>query len=253
MDCRNIAFVPQKSTERFNKALRVFDPKVLFRILAFALHIFGAKRNIIAELVDMPEESVKTTIRVVSRDGYPAFLDRRKSETISTPKPFSHKNNIHIRMDGDCVVVDLNSNNGKLKIPASNKIQVRTVLLSLMNSGIVSTREVAAILDISDAHCRKLAENLANNDVADSLIDKRIGQLHDYRVGPMQKTEIIRQFAARSITGHSTASHLLADLVKNQTKSELSPRTVRWHVNKLGLSKIKKTLPELVEILKKKP
>ena len=108
MDCRNIAFVPQKSTERFNKALRVFDPKVLFRILAFALHIFGAKRKIIAELVDMPEESVKTTIRVVSRDGYPAFLDRRKSEKISTPEAFSHKNNIHVRMDGDFVVVDLN-------------------------------------------------------------------------------------------------------------------------------------------------
>jgi len=119
-------------------------------------------------------------------------------------------------MDGDCVIVDLNSNNGKLKIPASNKIQVRTVLLSLMNSGIVSTREVASILEISDAHCRKLAENLANNDVADSLIDKRVGQLHDYRVGPMQKTEIIRQFAARSITGHSTASPDLFPKIKTE-------------------------------------
>jgi hypothetical protein len=46
MDCRNIAFVPQKSTERFNKALRVFDPKVLFRILA--LPCIFSEQNVIS-------------------------------------------------------------------------------------------------------------------------------------------------------------------------------------------------------------
>ena len=86
MDYREIDFLPQKSNERINKAMLVFDPKVLFRILAFALHMIGAKRKSIAELINMPEESVKTTVRVVLRDGFPAFLDRRKSESPFIPK-----------------------------------------------------------------------------------------------------------------------------------------------------------------------
>lgn len=251
MDCREIEFLPQKSNERINKAMLVFDPKILFRILAFALHMFGAKRKIIAELVHMPEESVKTTVRVVLRDGFQAFPDRRKSESPSIPKVSLTAKKICVRLDGDWIVVDLNSNIGCLRIPAAHKIQVRSVLLSLMNSGLLSTHETASVLEISDAHCRELARKLACNDVGESLIDKRIGQLQDFSVGPTQKAEIIRQFAARAVTGHSTASDVLTELVNDQTQSALSPRTVRWHISKLGLTSIKKALPELVEVLKK--
>jgi hypothetical protein len=253
MDCREIEFSPKKSNDRINKATHIFDPNVLFRILAFALHMFGAKRKIIAELVNMPEESVKTTNRVVVRDGFEAFLDRRKTELPTIAKAQLTSKKITIRLEGDMIVVDLNSNIGSLRIPVAHKIQVRTILLSLMNSGLLLTHETASIIGISDAHCRQLANKLACNDVEDSLIDKRIGQSQDFRAGPTHKAEIIRQFAARAVTGHSIASDVLTEMVNNQTQTALSSRTVRWHINKLGLKSIKNTLPELVEELKKTP
>ena len=73
----------------------------------------------------------------------------------------------------------------------------------------------------------------------------------DYLVGPEQKAEIIQQLAARAITGHSTSSDVLAKVVNERTQAGMSARTVRLHIRKLGLTHIKKTLPQLVEMLKK--
>ena len=72
MDCRQVEFSPEKSQERIEKALRVFPGKLLMRILAFALHLLGAKRKVVAALVGLPEESVKTALRLVLRDGFAA-------------------------------------------------------------------------------------------------------------------------------------------------------------------------------------
>jgi len=251
MDCHKIKFSSKNSNDRLNNAMRVFEPTVLFRILAFALHMMGAKRKIIAELVNMPEESVKTTIRVIARDGFQAFFDRRKTEIFTTAIAQLPSKTISIRLEGEMIVVDLNLDMGELRIPAAHKIQVRTILLTLMNSGLLSTHETALILEITDAHCRQLANKLACNDVGDILIDKRVGQLQDFKVGPTQKAEIIRQFAARAVTGHSISSDVITELVNDQTQASLTSRTIRWHMNKFGLTSIKHTLPELVKELKK--
>jgi len=253
MDCRKIEFSSEKSNERMDRAAHVFEPAVLFRILAFALHVFGAKRKVIAELVGMPEESVKTTVRVVGRDGFQAFLDRRRAQHLSMPRDGAHSDKSTVRVEGETIVVDLNSAIGSLRIPLAHRIQLRTVLLSLMNSGLLSTHETASALGISGAHCRQLARKLAYGDVAESLIDKRVGQQQDFKVGPTEKAEIIRQFAARAVTGHSTASDVIAEQVNNLTQASLTSRTIRWHMSKFGLTSIKNTLPELAKELKQTP
>jgi len=252
MDCRDIIFFPQKSKERIEKAKEVFDPKVLSRILGFSLYMFGSKRGDVAQLMGMPEESLKTTTRVVLRDGLQAFVDRRRADMgmISIPKIL--KTESSVRREGDWVIVDFPSNIGELKIPAAHKVQVRAVLLSLLNSGLIAVQETASVLGVSTSHCRELANKLGSDDVWESLIDKRQGQTQDYLVGLAQKAEIIQQFTARTVIGLSTASEVLTAKVNEQTEVNLSPRTVRWHVRNLGLKSIQKTLPELVAELKKK-
>jgi len=251
MDCHEIQFSAKNSNNRIRNAMGVFEPGVLFRVLAFALHMMGAKRKTIAELVNMPEESIKTTIRVIMRDGFQAFFDRRKTELFTTPEDQSTSKKVSIRIEDEMIVVNLNSDMENLKIPVAHKIQARTILLTLTNSGLISAHETALILEISDAHCRQLANKLSYNDVGDILIDKRVGQLQSFKVGPTQKAEIIRQFAARVVTGHSISSDVITDLVNDQTNASLSSRTIRWHMNKFGLTSIKNTLPELVKELKK--
>jgi hypothetical protein len=124
-------------------------------------------------------------------------------------------------------------------------------LLSLVNAELLSVKEAATALGIHAAHCRELARKLTRNDVGESLVDKRQGQKQDYRVGPEQKAEIILQLVARSMAGQSTSSDVLAEVVNERTQAKVSARTIRWHVQKLGLTKINETLPQLVEALKK--
>jgi len=253
MDCRQVAFSPEKSQERIQKALRVFPRNLLMRILAFALHLLGARRKEMAALVEIPEESVKTLLRVVLRDGFPALRDRRLSATPPVAVAPPSQPQISARRDHAGWVVEFGNPEETLSIPATHQIQARTVVLSLFNAGTLSAQQCASALGISAAHCRELAGKLASHDVAQSLLDKREGQRRDYRVGPKQKAEIIHQLAARAVTGHSTSSDVLAEQVNERTQAELSARTVRWHIRNLGLTNIRNTLPQLVESLKKTP
>jgi len=253
MDCRQVTFSAEKSQERIHKALQVFPRRLLMRIMAFALHLLGAKRKEVAALVEMPEESVKTLLRLVLGDGFPALRDRRLSAALPVANVPPSPPPISVRRNQEGWIVELATERDTLSIPATHPVQARTVMLSLFNAGVLSAQQCASALGISAAHCRELARKLASHDVAQSLLDKREGQRRDYRVGPRQKAEIIQQLAARTVTGHSTSSEVLAEQVNERTRSELSARTVRWHIRNLGLADIRNTLPQLVESLKKTP
>lgn len=252
MDCRVVDFSPEKSQERINRALQVFPRRLLMRVLAFALHLLGAPRSVVAAMVEMPEESVKTLVRLVLRDGFPALRDRRCSEVASVVRATPSPSPITARREADGRIVDF-APNATLKIPLAHTVQARTVLLSVVNAGLLSVQEAASVLGMSAAHCRELARKLVNHDVVEALVDKRQGHKRDYRVGPEQKAEIIQQVAARIVTGHCTSSEVVAERVNERTRARLSARTVRWHINHLGLAHIKNTLPQLVESLKKTP
>lgn len=251
MDCRGIEFSPEKSEERITNALRVFHPGVLNKILAFSIYLLGAKRRSVADLVGMPDESVKTAVRVALRDGFAALRDRRCSGIDRRSEACTTERCISARREDECCIVDFGVQEKELRIPLTHRIEARTVLLSLLNADLLSTTEVATALGLSCAHCRELAGKLSSDDVVDALVDKRQGQKQDYRVGPEKKAEIIQQFAARAVTGRSISSDVLAKVVNADSETTLSPRTVRWHMEKLGLSSIKKTLPDLVRTLKK--
>ena len=253
MDCRQIEFSPERSQERVNKALQVFPRKLLMRILAFALHLLGARRKEVAALVEMPEESVKTLLRVVLRDGFPALHDRRLSAAPAIVATPPSPTQITVSHDHEGWMVEFGTQGETLSIPTSHPVQARTVVLSLFNAKALSAQQCASALGLSAAHCRELAHKLANHDVAQSLLDKREGQRRDYRVGPQQKAEIIQQLVARTVTGHSTSSDVLAEQVNERTQTGLSARTVRWHIQHLGLTNIRNTLPQLVDALKKTP
>ncbi len=251
MDCQDIGFSPEKSQERIDRALVVFDATVLDRILTLGLHLQGARRTEIASLVKRPEESVKTSIRVLLRDGLPALQDRRGSDVGRVVNRPVRSLTVSTRREGECQIVDFGVPGKELRIPAQHKVQLRTVLLSFLNSGLLSVQDTAMALGISEGHCRELGGQLASADVEEALIDKRLGQTQDYRVGPAEKAELIQQFAARAVLGLSTSSETLVELVNQQAATTVSARTIRWHMKKLGLPAIRETLPELVEAQKK--
>lgn len=252
MDCQNIIFSPNKSQERFRRALLIFPSQVLNRVLFFALYLLGARMNEMASLVDMPEESVKTIISRIMKDGVPAFLDRRKSTKTSglQSSPTKEPQASALIEDNYCVIT-FEDKEHQLKIPLKHRVHLKSVLLSLLQANLLTSQTVSSIVGISATHCRTLSTKLMNDGVNEVLIDKRKGQKLDFRIVPSVKAALIEHFAARAVTGHSTASHVLAEIINDKEKTAISARTIRWHMNKLGLMTIKKTLPELVDTLKK--
>jgi hypothetical protein len=256
MDCQSMVFSPKHSQKRIEKALQILPELVVKKILFFALYLLGARMNAIASLVGMPEESGKTAIVRIQRDGIPALHDRRqstKTSDIHLPPSSLMEPRISVTTeDGNCIITFTDSNQ-QLKISQSHRVHLRSVILSLFQADLISAHTASTTLGITVAHCRDLSAKLAHEGVTEVLVDKRKGQKHDLRVDSQVKAELIQQFAARAITGHSISSQALTEIINGSRETAVSPRTIRWHMNKLGLMDIKKTLPKLVEALKKTP
>ncbi len=208
----------------------------------------------IASQMEMSEYSVKTSIDRLMRDGLPAFRDRRMStkkheNSLSAPlrEPL-----ISATIEGSFCVISFGDKNHQLKIPRNHQVHLKSILLSLLQAKLLTTKDVASVLDITVARCHQLRVRLVNNDVADALVDKRKGQKRDYLVDSSLKAELIQHFTVRTLTGYSTSSQALTEIINDIQKTNISARTIRWHMNKLGLTRIKKTLPKLVAKLKKK-
>lgn len=142
------------------------------------------------------------------------------------------------------------SERGVISIPRQNRLQCKTILLTFVNNGLLTAEEVADILKLSERHTRDLETKLNEGDVY-ALIDKRQGQLQDYRFTPEIKAELIQQVAANAITGTSTSSRAISQQIKERCNLVLPDRSVRLHMNKLGLPKLSHSLPALVEAFKK--
>jgi hypothetical protein len=200
----------------------------------------------------MPEESGKTTVNRVMRDGIPALQDRRQTVKTSVPHvPHPQGHQVSVLLKDDYCIVIFDNTGHQLKIPQNHKVHLRSVLLSLFKANLLSIHTVSSTLGITVAHCKELATNLEKDGATKALVNKRNGQKHDYRVDLSVKAELIQNFAARAVTGHPISSQALTEVINDTRETAISSRTIRWHMNKLGLMKIKKTLPKLVETLKK--
>lgn len=253
MDCQNVDFSPQQSQKRIEKALQVLPSLVLKRILFFSLYLLGAKQNVIASLFEIPQESIKTAIGRVMKDGFSALRDRRESKA-DLVEILSDQQKIEASVlieNGFYTITFAGRSHHQLKIPKGHKVLLRSVLLSLLQANLLTIQKVSSVLGISVAHCRELIAKLADSDVTDVLVDKRKGQKQDFRVDLKVKGELIQNFAARSVAGYSISSESLTNVINATQNTTISARTIRWHMNKLGLMKIKKSLPKLVEALKK--
>jgi len=254
MDCQDMVFSPSHSNNRIEKALQVLPELVLKKMLFFSLYLLGAKISAIASLVGMPEESGKTVIKRILKGGLPALGDRRQSTKAyehQLPQPAIHSQQVSVITEGDSFLITFFDSEQQIRILRRHRVHLRSVMLSLLQAGLISTQTASSTLGITAAHCHDLSEKLLNEDVDEVLIDKRKGQTNDLLFDPQVKAELVQQFAARSIAGYSVSGKALAKAVNDNLQTAISDRAVRWHMKKLGLMKIKKSLPNLVQSLKK--
>ncbi len=244
-----LAFSANYSAKRLKKAYNLFGVSTVKRIIGFALFLLGANREDIARYLEVPLGTFLSFLTRIEKYGLPAFEDRRRTPVIQHPKtemPVS----MSLSVRDKSVSINLASGHQSMNIPPDNSLQSKVVLLTFLNSGLVSTKEISRALGISERHTRELNCRLRDED-AYALIDKRKGQLKDYRFTPEIKAELVQQFAVNAISGHKSSGRIIAEQIEKRCNLHLSARSIRFHMQKLGLYRIVKSLPQLLSTLKK--
>lgn len=229
--------------ERFGAAL-------IKRLLSFALYLLGLHRQDIGKSLDLPAETVKSIVKTVIRDGLGALEDRRRKPSALIRPACPAPPPIALKQEEQLVVIDFGAQGRQLKLDRRDPLQLRTVLLSMLISGLLTNQQVAEAIGLTLPRTTTLAQRLMQ-DGALSLVDKREGQKQDYRVTPETKAELIQQFAVDVITGGSTSGASISDKLQQRCQITIPARTVRHHLAKLGLPKTKHSLPQLVAAAKK--
>jgi transposase len=250
IDCQNLTFSRSLSQNRMQTALHTLGQSVVQRILCFSLYLLGVNRRAIGQALNLPAETAKSIIKAVGKKGLSALEDRRhRTSTFLPPSP-QRPAPMSVHTDQDHIVVDFGIENRRLKIPGKNVLQVRAILLSLLNSGLLKRCQVADLIGLTPAHTATLARRL-NNEGLGALIDKRQGQKSDYRITSELKAELVQQFTIDIITRGKTSGEAISSELQKRCCITVPARTVRYHLARMGLPKIKHSLPRLVAAVKK--
>ena len=201
IDCQSLTFSTQLSESRIGQALASLGAGPIQRILCFALYLLGLDRSTIGRTLGMPPETAKSIIKAVRRYGLRALEDRRlKSSTLLPKQDSTEPPPITLRKDDGHLVVDFGIPDRAIKLYREDPLQMKTVLLSMLNSGLLSTRQVAEAIEFTPSYTAALARRLQEQGAL-SLADRRQGrQWEDFVVTPNVKAELIQQFAVDVIT-----------------------------------------------------
>ena len=250
IDCRELDFSPRLCSERVARAQVLLGKSVISRLIAWVLFLLGGRRSEIAAALEMPEGTLRTTLRRLRTEGLWGLLDRRRKD-IGLPPPATpdvpHES-VRLSDDGETLFLG----EAETKLPMENKDQRRVVLLSLMGKGMLSANCVAKALGVTPGHARKLKQALQDGDVA-AVLDKRAGQVKDYRVDEQAKAQLIEQFVVDLVTRGRTSASAVARRMGDVYDRPLPERTVRSHLHKLGLASIKESLLTQLRAEKRNP
>lgn len=240
-----------RSANRIQAASATLGDAVVQRLLAFALFLMGAKREDVARHLSMPVGTLFSLLTRISRHGLPALEDRRRAHSEFLPDaPGREAPALAVTATGSEIVVNFGVEDRVVSIPAVNVVQTKTFLLTLMTNGLLERSQVAELLGYSSVHTARLARQLAEGDVA-ALWDRREGHKEDYRVTADVKAELVQQFVVDVIARGKTSGQAISTELRERCDIVVPPRTVRHHLAKMGLPRIRHSLPELVEAVKK--
>ncbi len=253
-----ITFSDKLSNKRIQEADKLFGSKAVNRIIGLALFLLGGNRDQISNIIGLPKGTFYSFLTRFHNHGTDAFFDKRENVSRKTESPaagkaapelsvqlkliFGHQENVLIFPSGE---------NNKLEISPGNNLQFKTIVLSFMNSGFITSKKASELLEISERHVRQPGRKIQSSDTV-SLTDQRKGQQKDYIFTQKIKAELIQQFTVNSVSGTSTSGQTIARQVNEACSVSVSDRGVRQHISKLGLNTIRVSLPKLLNESKKK-
>jgi hypothetical protein len=238
------------SHNRMEQAKMTLGSTAVTRVISLALYLLGANLKELAAFVETPLDTIKTLAKRTLRDGLSALEDRRRKTSDFRPinetqRPLSWT----LLFEKDAFVVVLDSEK-RIELLRRNPAQSRTVLLTLLDANLLDIEDVSRAIGLSPERTRKLRTALVKEDVK-ALLDRRKGQQRDFLFTSEVKSELVQQFVINALGGWPTSGRAISEDLRQRCDIQVSERSVRQHLNKLGLSKIADSLPELLESQKK--
>jgi transposase len=220
------------------------------RIITLALYLLGADLRQLAEFVETRMDTVKALAKRALRDGLPALEDRRCKKSTFLPREQVQRTvSCKLQVEDEAFIIEFEGSSS-IRLLRRHRSHCRTVLLTMLGAGLLKIDDVAPALELSHERTRKLQKQLEQEGV-DAVLDKRRGQQQDYKFTPEIKSELILQFTINAVSGRRTSGRVVAEDLQKRCEIELSERSVRMHLDKLGLSRIADSLPGLLEAEKK--
>ena len=209
----NLNFSYHYSDQRISLANKVIGEKNVKKIFALTLYLNGASRNSIAKSLGISYDTFKSFTDRIEREGLSALFDRRKKHQALPrieEKAVLQKQKIQAYFQDDYLYINLESSDNLFKISSNNSMQIKTILLTLLDNKLISRKTVSELLDYSPAHIQRLDQKLQNDDVS-LFIDQRQGQQKNYVCDPGILTELFQQFIANLTTGRSVSSQKISE------------------------------------------
>ncbi len=252
INCHDLQFSTQHSKKRTERAKSILGARTLTLIIGLTLYLLGAKRSAIAMSLDVAEDTLKSFFQRFFKNGLSALTDRRSKSLPPPPSPLKMygPGKTDVKIGNAEMVVRFGSGSQHLRIPIQNKLQIKTVLLTCLDNKLLKNSQIFKILGYSARHTLKLSGDLNKGDVY-SLLDKRQGQKKDYLVTPEVKAELIQQFVVNLLSKEVPTGKLISEALQERCEINMPDRTARYHISKLGLPLIKKSLPKILAELKK--
>ena len=253
MNSDHIDFSSKLSKNRILQAKTIFGAKIINKILAWALFLLGASKPSICEAINMKPGSLRTLLHLIQHKGLSTLESGSGGKTSSFKPVVTEVIPEPLKVSLDDKDDQRQINFGEqlhIQIPTANPLLHKAILLSLLNNQQLTRKAVSESLQISEVHVTRLAKKLAAEDIV-GLIDQRRGQQQDYVVTPDVKGEIIQQFVIDVVQDGKVSGEGLSKNLLARCQHQLSPNTILAHMDMMGLSKIKKTLPSLLETIKK--
>lgn len=245
-----LTFSGAHSDKRIQAAAKALGEGVVERVLAFALFLMGARREDIAQHLSIPLGTLLSLLTRLTRDGVPALEDRRHSHSQFLPAAQPQAPAVQVAATASALVLDFGAEGRNVSIPATNVLQARVFLLTLLDNGWLERSQVADLLGYSSAHTARITRQLARGDVP-ALLDKRQGQQQDYRVTAAVKAELIQQYVVDVVARGKTSAEAISSQLQERCQITIPARTVRHHLARMGLPAIRHSLPELLAAVKK--
>lgn len=238
------------SRSRMANSTAALGTEAMARVVALALYLLGAELKQLAQFVDIGLDTVKALAKRAQRDGLPALEDRRRGRSVFLPRQKSPQPVLcTLRSSDDAFIVEFEGDR-RIRLLRRHQAHCRVVLLTLLDAGLLDIGDVADPLGLSRERTRKLRAQLARSGVH-AVLDKRRGQQQDYLFTPEVKSELVQQFALNAVSGRRTSGRAIAEDLQQRCEIQVSERTVRLHLDRLGLSRIANSLPELLKEQKK--